>query len=105
MGIDQALEKLNNLLTERNHPSWWSDNISDASKLLESKRDWTLFYAYLADKDQYDPEKEYITMEDVKITPIPDLHPDLEEIYYENGTEILIHVKRKAPDTDDEKSV
>lgn len=105
MGIDKAIEKLNNLMTDRNHPSWWSENISDASKLLECKRDWTLFYAYLADKNSYDPEKEYVTMGDVDITPIPDLHPELEEIIYMNGDETIIHVRRKVLDTDDEKSV
>ena len=103
MGIDKAIEKLNNLMTDRNHPSWWSENISDASKLLECKRDWTLFYAYLAQGKDFDREREYVTMEDVILDPRPELHPDLEEIYYHNGEETTIHVRRKQDEVDDEK--
>ena len=102
MGIDAAVDLHEKLRFERDDPGYWSQNIIDASKLLVTKRDWTLFYAYLAQGKDFDREREYVTMEDVILDPRPELHPDIEEIYYHNGEETTIHVRRKR-DVDDEK--
>ena len=103
MGIEEAVELHEKLRFDRDDPAYWSQNIIDASQLLVTKRDWTLFYAYLAQGKDFDREKEYVTMEDVKLDERPPLHPDLEEIYYKNGTETIIHVRRKITIEDDEK--
>ena len=103
--FERAIEKHQKLLDENAQPEMWADNIIKASKILESDRDWTIFYAYLADKDGYSKDKKYVTMNDVECTPIPPCHPLLEEIYYENGpAETIIHVKRRAAPVDDEKT-
>ena len=104
MGIEEAVALHETLRFDRDDPSHWSQNIIDASELLVTKRDWTLFYAYLAEGKDFDREKQYVTMEDVKLQERPELHQDLEEIYYKNGTETTIHVRRKRTlDDDDEK--
>lgn len=103
-GIDKAIEELNKLLGERNTPEWWSANVIDASKLLITTRDWTLFYSYLADKEHFDKDKEFVTLADIDIPDIPALHPDLVETRYQNGPhETIIIVKRRV-EVDDEKS-
>ena len=56
--IDRAIAMHQKLLTEHNSPEDWADNIIKASELLETDRDWTIFYAYLGDKDGYDKKKK-----------------------------------------------
>ena len=103
-GIDAAIEKLNKLLTERNSPEWWSANVIDASKLLNTPRDWTLFYSYLADKEHFDKNQQFVTLQDIDIPELPPLHPDMIEERYQNGPhETIIIVKRRS-EVDDEKS-
>ena len=102
--LDRAIAKHQELIIERDSPEFWADNIIDASKFLESDNDWTIFYAYLGDKDNYDKTKTYVTMNDVECDPIPPCHPLLEEIMYKNGpAETIIHVKRLPDPVEDEQ--
>lgn len=103
--IDRAIAKHQEMLTEHNSPEDWADNIIEASKLLETKNDWTIFYAYLGDKEHFDKNKKYVTMEDVECDPIPPCDPRLEEVFYQNGpAETIIHVRR-IETSDDEKEM
>ena len=99
--VDRAIAKHQQLLTDRDSPEYWADNIIEASEMLRTEHDWTIFYAYLSDKDNYDKKKKYVTMADVVCDPIPPCHPNMEEVIYQNGNaETIIHIKRKE---DDEK--
>ena len=104
--IDRAIAKHKTLISERNSPEFWADNIISASELLETDNDWTIFYAYLGDKENYDKNKQYVTMADVECDKIPPCHPLLEEVIYKNGpAETIIHVKRRPDPEDDEKTL
>ena len=102
-GIDAAIAKQQQLLSERNEPEWWSSNIGEASSLLKTTDDWTRFYAYLADGINFDRTKKYVTLNDVECLPIPDLHPSLEEVVYKNGPDTVIHIRHRS--SDDEKEI
>ena len=103
-GIDAAIEKINKLLSERNSPEWWAQNVIDSSRLLETQRDWTLFYSYLVDPKNFDKNrhKEFKTMLDIPIPEEPKLHPDLVEERFQNGPHDTIIIVRRRSD-DDEK--
>ena len=96
-----AIDTVNKLFDQRDGAEWWADNIIEASKHLTRMTDWTKFYAYLANPDQFDPNEE--------LTPIGDdpmeidAYPShMKEIRYQNGTETIIHVKNLR--FDDEKT-
>ena len=107
-----AIDKLTQLFKENTSPDSWADNLIKASKNLKNKRDWTLFYSYITNPREFDPEKEIKTLEDMDTIPdIPDYEPCLEVHEYQNGPrEVRIHVKNpslyaeeKDNSSDDEK--
>ena len=107
--LDLALKKLDALFKTRDSPEWWSQNIIDASRHLTDPTDWTKFYKYMADPDRFDENEpappmsheEFLEAEQL----LRSLPPELEEVRYENGQEVTIHLKnrRTTHSQDDEK--
>jgi hypothetical protein len=106
-----AIDKLTQLFKENTSPDCWADNLIKASAHLKDKRDWTLFYSYITNPRDFDPNQEIKTLEDMEILPkIPDYESCLEVHTYNNGPrEVRIHVKNPSlyteekDDSDDEK--
>ena len=106
-----AIENVQRLMKARRGPEWWSTNIIDASLELEQKKDWALFYSYLANPKTFDPTKIPVTLDDLIVMPtVPDYPPELVETRHQNGTVTLIEVnhvpmdiEEKSMDVDDEK--
>ena len=104
-----AIENVQRLMKARHGPEWWSTNIIDASAELKDKKDWALFYSYLANPKTFDPTKIPVTLDDlVEMPTVPDYPPELVETRHQNGTITLIEVNRvtdvkKSIDVDDEK--
>ena len=98
-----AIENVQRLMKARCGAEWWSTNIIDASAELEQKKDWALFYSYLANPQIFDPTKIPVTLDDlVEMPTVPDYPPELVETRHQNGTITLIEVNR-VTDVDDEK--
>ena len=105
--LREAIETANRLFKERDSAEFWSQNIIDATRHLTKKKNWTKFYAYMANPEAFDPSVELRTIEDamdkVELSYPDEL--DLEEVRYGNGPgETIIHVRKKqAVSQDDEK--
>ena len=101
-----AIERVKRLFRERSDPGFWSDNIIQASRDLETKHDWSRFYSYITNPRTYDPAAQIVTLDDM-IDPLPAI-PAYEDCFevkeYKNGPlETIIHVRRKDSQEDDEK--
>ena len=48
-----AIENHKTLLKSRPDPSYWSDNIIDASSILKEPKDWAIFYSYLTNGPRF----------------------------------------------------
>ena len=108
---EAAIEKLKVLFRENTSPDCWADNLIKASAGLEDKGDWTLFYSYITNPKEFDPDKVIETLADLDEIPnIPAYESCLEVHEYKNGPmEVRIHVKnpslyKQNSDSDDEKS-
>ena len=101
-----AIDNVQRLMKARCGAEWWSTNIIDASAELEQKKDWALFYSYLANPQTFDPTKIPVTLDDLCIMPtVPNYPPELVETRHQNGTVTLIEVDRAPMDFEDEKSI
>ena len=110
----EAIDKLTELFKKNTSPECWSDNLIKASSHLKDPKDWTLFYSYITNPRDFDPNKKIKTLNDMKtLPPIPKYEDCLEVHEYRNGPrEILIHVKNPSlypeetkSNSDDEKCV
>ena len=102
-----AIKNLKLLMKERSGADWWSSNIIDSSAHLHEKRDWALFYAYLANPKTFDPTVVPITLDDlIVIPPDPVCPPTITETWHRNGTVTTILVKPVESNEieDDEKT-
>ena len=106
----KAISNHKKLNKERTDPSFWSDNIIDATKCLTEQNDWAHFYAYLCQSPYaFDIENPVIGKTLGDLESIPDVPPYPDNQYteiHENGTDRVIYVKTR-PETnlcdDDEK--
>jgi DNA invertase Pin-like site-specific DNA recombinase len=100
------------LLDQRPDPSFWSDNIIDASSVLKNPEDWRIFYLYLTDGQNFNVDNPVLreTLADIEEnTVIPDYLPNQKVTEVANGpqeTYILVETMsedEKADEKDDEK--
>ena len=103
----KAVTLLNERFSKFSSPNSWADNIIAASKYLESREDWGLFYMYLANPKgfDYDAALEQVRMvDDVDEENKFELDDRLCQVVTRNGNsdECVIHVKLRSQD--DEKS-
>ena len=107
--LQNAIHTAERLFKERNSAEWWGANIIDAGKCLQTKQNWTKFYAYLSNPSTFNPNIEYKTLEDDEESELDQVTLDyddvgLKEYRFENGNETIIHVKNmRVPQVDDEK--
>ena len=100
-----AIQLVDKLFNERDGAEWWAANIEDASKHLTDPSDWTRFYSYMANPEQFDPNAQLQTIEDSM--DIDYQYPShMKEVVYKNGSDTIIHVKNMLEnmDVDDEKT-
>ena len=106
----KAIENHKKLMKARPDPSFWSDNIIDATQCLgnDPSQDWKVFYSYLTQSPIFfDPEKakNAISLGDLDvIPPIPDYDEGTTFECFKNGNEYTIIVKPKRDDQKDEES-
>ena len=104
--LQYAIDTANDLFKTRDSPKFWADNIIEASQHIKKKKNWTKFYAYMANPTAFNPSDDLKTLEDSM--EVCDLsYPDyMEEVRYQNGpSDTVIHVKlRENTTVDDEKT-
>ena len=92
--LTQAIERTKQLFKARDHSQDWGRNILEGSKGLTTQEDWTLYYSYLTNPQQFDPNAVLETVDPNYVIEAP---PDeLEVVTHKNGTDIDIVYKRKA---------
>ena len=107
--LQKAIHTAERLFKERNSAEWWGANIIDAGRCLQTKQNWTKFYAYLSNPSTFNPNIEYKTLEDDEESELDQITLDYEDLgmkeyRFENGNETIIHVKNmRVPQVDDEK--
>jgi hypothetical protein len=104
----QAIKTHKRLLTQRPDPSWWSENIVDASSILEKPEDWRIFYMYLTDGDQFDMDNPQLreTVGEQERNIIPDYDSNQEVTEIQNGpyeTYVMVNTVEEKKSDDDEK--
>ena len=107
----KAIENHKKLVDARPDPSFWADNIIEATRCLgdQASDDWKVFYSYLCESPVFfNPEKAKTveSLGDLKELPsIPDYPEGTTFECHKNGTEYIIIVKPKRTDEepDDEK--
>ena len=98
--LKTAIDRLKILFKERDSAEWWSQNIIDASQDIKKKENWTKFYSYMHNPENFDPNIDLKTMEDCE-EEIDLSYPEgLEAIRYKNGNETTIHVRVKKQESD-----
>lgn len=109
---EKAIENHKKLVTARPDPSFWSDNIIEATECLGDKAssDWKVFYSYLCESPVFfNPEKAKTvqSLGDMDVMPpIPDYPEGTTFECHKNGTEytIIVQPKREVEEeSDDEK--
>ena len=106
-----AIEKLKTMFERNKDPSFWSYNMTEASKLCTSELDWRHFYAFATNPHGYDPEK-VASMKTVGDLPASELEHCIKPLpdhmvshVFENGRETIIHTKNEQDtESDDEKA-
>ena len=107
-----AIEIHKKLLKQRPDPSFWSDNIIDASSILKKPEDWRIFYMYLTDGVKFNADETRETVCQLEeLTVIPDYLPNQRVREVANGpNETYIVVETCSSDekefetqSDDEK--
>ena len=95
--LQKAIHTAERLFKERNSAEWWGANIIDAGRCLQTKQNWTKFYAYLSNPSTFNPNIEYKTLEDEEseLDQVTLDYEDLgmKEYRFENGNETIIHVR------------
>ena len=105
--ISRAIRETNDLFKRRSDPTFWAANLIDGSKSLKTPEQWTHYYAFISNPNNYDPSKIYKPM-DPNETIIYDKHPNLKVERFGNGPEeTIIHLKnmnlREVEDEKEEK--
>jgi len=103
--LQLAIKKVDKLFNDRDGAEWWAENIIEASRHLTDSNDWTLFYSYLSNPSQFDPNAKLEVIDD-KMEIEFEYPPNMKEFFYKNGVDTIIHVKNMSisGDSDDEKT-
>ena len=105
--LSRAIDLLKKLFNDRHAPEWWSQNIIDASRHLSKPEDWTKFYSYMANPQNFDPDQTVVPMTDDEIKKAEamlELPAGLEEVIFQKGPEdTTVHVRKIPVVVDDEK--
>ena len=106
---EKAIQNHKKLLKARPDPSYWSDNIIDATRCLgkESSDDWKVFYSYLTQSPIFfdaGKAKGAACIGDIEVMPkIPDYPAGTTFECHKNGNEYTIIVKPEQEESEDEK--
>ena len=101
MKFEEARDRTLELFRKRPDYQDWSLNLEEGSSGLTSDEDWQMFYRFLANPTGLvNKSKTELPEEEKEQTHT--LPPCLEELRYQNGTDMIIHVKNI--DVDDEKT-
>ena len=87
-----AIDKTEKLFKKRGSPEEWSINIQEGMEDLQTPLEFGNFIHWLHDSENY-KVKHDIEFADYDKIDLPELHPSLEERYYTNGTDCIIHVR------------
>ena len=60
--ISVAIRETNELFKRRSDPTFWAANLIDGSTSLKTALEWTHYYAWIANPQNYDPKKNYVAM-------------------------------------------
>jgi hypothetical protein len=94
-----AIKKTEVLFKTRDRAEDWGRNIIEASREINSMDDWTLFYSYLTNPNNFDPTQKIETLDvNAEIEGPPD---GMKIETYKNGTDVDIVYTRIL---DDEKT-
>lgn len=99
--LEMALARTQRLFKERKASEDWAQNIIEGAAGLSTQRDWMLYYSFLANPGEFNPDAVLVPAEDV-IIPKPDPNYVVKE--YQNGSETTIVYTRKKEDEEDEKT-
>ena len=101
--LQAAIRETRDLFKRRGTAGDWARNLIEGSRRLKTKKEWTKYYAYLANPEGFDPNREYAVVkpEDMTIEPYPEEQVVTE---FKNGTETIVHVKNRVRSQDDEKT-
>ena len=105
--IQTAIRETTDLFKKHTLAEDWSDNIMKGSRSLKTSQQWTNYYAWLASPSTYCPERIYKPISDKQIKEYtdPELDKRLAEMVYKNGTETIIHIKKRtSEESEDEKN-
>ena len=104
--LQLAIKRVDELFNDRDGADWWADNIIEASRHLTDPNDHTLFYSYLSNPSQFDPNAKLEVIDDKMVIDFQ-YPPNIKEFVYKNGVETIIHVKNMDIDysSDDEKTL
>ena len=103
-----AIKRHKYLMKERVDPSFWSDNIIDASEHLSNDDDWKKFYLYLTNSPIFFNEENPTvvqTLGELDTVPIIPAYEENQEVkIIKNGPcERYVMVNTRGVDMDDEK--
>ena len=94
--LKTALALTRKLFRERDHADDWGRNIIEGSSGIETMEDWTKYYSFLSNPEDFDPEAVLAPMEEGTVLPP---HPkEFDVIETKNGNETIIEYKRKVQD-------
>ena len=92
MNFKQARDRTLELFRVRPGYQDWSQNLEEGSAGLTTDEDWTLFYQFLANPKGL-AHKTPIELPEEEKEQTHTLPPCLEEVRYQNGTDMIVHVK------------
>ena len=99
--LEKAIARTQMLFKERDTSEDWSQNIIEGSAGLSTPRDWLLFYSFLNNPGEFDPDAVLVPAEEAVIPP-PD--PQYKVVEYQNGTDTTIVYERRKEEEEDEKT-
>ena len=108
--ILKAISMLRENFQKQADPDSWATNIQKACAHLQCREEWVHFYHYLSSPSTYNMDKVTLEKEDPSPMVIENfkfegLDNRLEPIVYKNGTDVTIHIKRRANSMSDEKQM
>ena len=92
--FDAARARTLELFKERPDYQDWSTNLEEASKGITTDEDWERYYRFLANPRGVTNDSNFVTEEKEEKEQDPPLPAGLVEERYQNGTDMIIHVKR-----------
>ena len=100
--LTAAIKNTERLFKTRDRAEDWGRNIIEASRGIKSMDDWTLFYSFLTNPDNFDPAQKIEALDvNTKIEGPP---AGMKVVTYRNGTDIDIVYKRIRDDEKEEQA-